>query len=127
MEPLQMGNGGFGAPAGTQDERTWAAISHIGPIAGYFIGFGHILLPLLIMIIKGPESEYVRENAREALNFQISITIYAVVAAILILALIGVPLLVAIAVFDLVCMLIAASKASQGETYRYPLCLRLVN
>ncbi|NUQ61126.1 MAG: DUF4870 domain-containing protein [Pirellulales bacterium] len=55
-----------------------------------------------------------------------SATIYFAVSAVLIIALVGIPLMIAVAVFDLVVVIIAIVKSNQGKRYRYPLCLRLI-
>lgn len=109
-------------------ERNWAVFAHLGGFALYLLpfAFGHLLVPLVIWLTKRHESAFIEENAREALNFQISITIYAVVAGVLAFVLIGFVLLFALAVFQFVFMVIASVRASQGEVYRYPLTLRLL-
>ncbi len=66
-------------------------------------------------------------HGKEALNFQISVTIYMAVAAVLMLVIIGFFLMIGIAVAAIVLVVIAAVKASNGELYRYPLTIRLVN
>ena len=110
----------------TPDERNLALLSHIGTLAGYLVGFGHILVPLLIWLLKKDESEFVRRNAVESLNFQISMTIWFIISAILVFVLIGIPMLVVLGIIDLVCIILATIRASHGETYRYPLTIRLV-
>lgn len=110
----------------SSEERTLAVVTHLAPVLGYAIGFGQILIPLLILLWKGKESEFIREHAVESLNFQISVFIYAVVAGVLMLVLIGFLLIGVLALFALVVMVLATLKASNGEFYRYPFCIRLV-
>jgi hypothetical protein len=110
-----------------KDARTWAMLCHIGTFAGYIIPFGHIIAPLVIWLIKKDESPFVDDQGKESLNFQISISIYAIIAALLTLVLIGVVLLIALLTFDMVMVIIAAVKSNSGEKYRYPLCLRFIN
>lgn len=110
----------------SSEERTLAAVTHLAPVLGYAIGFGQILIPLLILLWKGKESEFVREHALESLNFQISVFIYGLIAGLLMLVLIGFVLMGVLGLFALVAMILATLKASNGEFYRYPLCLRLV-
>ena len=83
-------------------------------------------LDLLLYLIKKDESPYVRHHAAEALNFQLSVIIYAIVSMILILVLIGILLILAVAIGALVFTIIAAIAASNGEEYRYPLTIRFV-
>ncbi|MCR8636714.1 MULTISPECIES: DUF4870 domain-containing protein [Paenibacillus] len=104
----------------TSDERTMALLSHILCIV---VGF---LAPLIIWLIKKDQSQYVDEHAKESLNFQISITIYSIIASVLMVVLIGFVLLPAIIVFMYVFCIIATIKANNGEMYRYPLTIRLI-
>jgi len=113
----------------TMDEkeaRTWAMLCHLGALAGYIIPFGHIIAPLVIWLIKKDESPLVDDQGKESLNFQISLTIYAIVAGLLTLVVIGFILLIALGIFDLIFVIIAAIKANSGEKYRYPLCIRFI-
>jgi uncharacterized Tic20 family protein len=112
----------------TDAERNWAVVCHLGGFALYLLpfAFGHVLVPLAVWLLKRSESPFIDANGREALNFQISITIYGIVAGVLAFVLVGFVLLAALAVFQFVLMVIASVRASQGEVYRYPLTLRLV-
>jgi hypothetical protein len=73
------------------------------------------------------DSQYVASNAKEALNFQISVFLYVLCCLPLALILIGVPLMILIGLGSLVLAVLAAVRASQGQFYRYPLTLRLVS
>ena len=110
-----------------KDARTWAMLCHLGGLGVYIVPtIGHLLAPLIIWLIKKDESPFVDDQGKEALNFQISITIYALVALLLTLIVIGFALLLVIGIFDLIMMIVAAVKANSGEKYRYPLCIRLI-
>ncbi len=107
-------------------ERNWGMACHLAALSGFVIPFGHIIGPLLIWLVKKDESEYVNDQGKESLNFQISVTIYLIIAAILILVIIGIFLIAAIGIFVLVMVILATIKASNGEKFRYPLTLRLI-
>ena len=109
-----------------KDARTWAMLCHVGAFAGYIIPFGHIIVPLIIWLIKKDESPFVDDQGKESLNFQISISIYAIIAALLTLVVIGAVLLIAVVIFDVIMVIIAAVRSNSGERYRYPLCMRLI-
>jgi len=109
-------------PEPDSDSKAWAVAAHLLPWVG--IGF---LGPLIIWLIKRDEDPFVEEHAREALNFQISLLIYMGVSAILIIVIIGFFLLLGFALFGFVIMIIAAVKAANGDTYRYPLSIRFIN
>jgi uncharacterized Tic20 family protein len=111
-----------------QNERTMAMLCHLSALAGLIgIPFGHVLGPLVVWMIKKDESAFVNDQGKEALNFQISTTIYLVVFVILSFLLIGIPLLIALVIFWLVIVIVAAVKANEGVPYRYPLTIRLIN
>jgi uncharacterized Tic20 family protein len=86
-----------------------------------------IIGPLIIMLTKGKESAYVRDQAVEALNFHIAMFIAAIVSAVLIIVIIGIFLLLAVGVCGVVFTIMAAIAANRGETYRYPVNLRLIH
>jgi uncharacterized Tic20 family protein len=109
-----------------KDARTWAMLCHIGAFAGYIIPFGHIVAPLVIWLIKKEGSPFVDDQGKESLNFQISMSIYAIIGLVLTLVVIGAVLLMAAVIFDVVMVIIAAVRANSGERYRYPLCMRFI-
>jgi len=77
-------------------------------------------------MLKKEEMPLVDDQGKEAVNFQISITIYFLVAAASIFCVIGFVLAPAVLIFDLVFTIIAAMKAGSGEAYRYPLTIRFI-
>ncbi len=109
---------GVGFP--DKDECNMAMLAHLlGALVG-FIG------PLIIWLIKKDEYAFVDDQGKEAVNFQISIVIYAIVSFVLTLILIGFLLLLAVIVFNIVCIIKAALKANNGERYRYPMSIRII-
>ena len=101
-------------------------IAHLSGFAGYFTGIGHLLGPLIVWLSKRDGNPFIDDQGKEALNFQISITIYFAISVLLCFVLVGFVLLGVVSVFQIVCMIIAAIKASDGIAFRYPLTLRLV-
>ncbi len=104
----------------TNDEKTWGLIAHISAMVSLFLG------PLLVLLIKGNESRYVRAHAIEALNFSITLTIGYLVSFPLMMFFIGLCALPLLALSGLVLHVMAGVKAFQGGSYRYPLALRLI-
>jgi uncharacterized Tic20 family protein len=101
---------------------------HLSALAGFVIpALGHILGPLIVWLVKRGDSPEIDEHGKEALNFQITMLIYNVVAGILCLVLIGFILLPILHVLNVVFVIIAALRAGEGKMYRYPLTLRLVS
>lgn len=115
-----------GPPQASPDERTWGMLSHLSALAGYIIPFGNIIGPLVVWLIKKDQMPFVEDQGKEALNFQISVTIYAFVSIVLIFVVVGILLLIAVGIFSLVMIIIASIKANSGEAYRYPLCIRFL-
>jgi len=101
-------------------------LCHLSALSGFIIPFGSLLGPLVVWQIKKNQYPIVDDQGKEALNFQITVTLAAIVSAILIVLLIGIFLLIAVGIASLVFTIIAAIKANNGETYRYPFALRLI-
>lgn len=110
----------------TQDERTWGMFAHLSTFAGFLLPLGSVLGPLVVWLVKRDQSPFVAEQGREALNFNISVLLAAIVCAVLVYVFIGILLGVALCIFWLTVTIIAAIKASEGVHYRYPFALRLV-
>jgi uncharacterized Tic20 family protein len=111
----------------SESERTWAMLAHLAALAGIVVWIvGAILGPLIVWLVRRDESDFVAEHAREALNFNITVAIGAVMCLLLMLVFIGFILGAALFIAWLVLTLVAAIKASEGQHYRYPVSLRLV-
>lgn len=102
-------------------ERIWIVLSHLSWLIGV-----PFLLPLVVYLVMRHESPVVAANAREALNFHLSLSIYTLCCVPLALILIGVPLLIVVGFGGLILSIVAAVKGSDGIIYRYPACLRLI-
>lgn len=122
-----------------------AALCHLAGLAMYVgVPLGNILGPLLVWLLGRSRNAFVDDQGKEALNFQISFTIYAVVLFILgVIAFVGffrtdvVPIAVSgfalliiigviLAVLQFVLVIVAAVQAGNGTRYRYPLTMRLI-
>jgi uncharacterized Tic20 family protein len=111
----------WGPPLPRDEELVWAILAHLS----VFVGLP-ILGPLVIYLVKKDDAPFARHHAAEALNFHITMAIATVVAAVLVLVLIGLVLLPAIGIFSAVMAVVATVAASNRQWYRYPLTLRLV-
>ena len=111
----------------TQEEKTFGMLVHLSALAQFILPtFGSILGPLIIWLIKKDQSEWVNQQGKEALNFNISIAIYAIVSGLLVFIVIGIFLLIAIGIFWLVMVIIATVKVNNLEDFQYPLAIRLI-
>ena len=103
------------------DDKNIATVTHLGGTVFSFIP------ALIVWILKKDDSAYIADQAKEALNFQITVLIAQFIAGILAIILIGFLFMGIIWILNVVFCIIAAIASSKGETYRYPLCLRLIN
>jgi uncharacterized protein len=108
--------------------RSWCVACHLSALAGFVVpAVGHVLGPLIVWLIKRGDSPEIDAHGKEALNFQISMLIYNLVAGVLCLLLIGFVLLAVLHILNVVFVILAALKAGEGQMYRYPLTIRLIN
>ena len=112
----------------SQEERNLAMICHLGAFAGFVIPipFIGIIVPLVIWQTKKDESSYVDFHGKEAVNFQLSVAIAYLIGFVLLFVIIGFLILPAVALLNLVFVIIAAIKANEGAYYSYPVTLRLI-
>ena len=114
--------GGYGsAPGGSpsqlsqSDERMWSLMAHIGAVLVSFIA------PLVVMLVQGDKSAFVKRHSVESLNFQITLLIVGIPLTLITCG-IGAIIFVVGYVFEI----IGGIKANNGEEYRYPVNIRLV-
>ncbi|MBN1972034.1 MAG: DUF4870 domain-containing protein [Sedimentisphaerales bacterium] len=111
----------------SKDARMWGMFCHLAALAGYVVpAFGWVIGPLVVWLIKKEEFPFVNEQGKESINFQISMFIYAAISGLLCFLCIGFFLLAAVAIVDIVFIIMAAIKANNGEHYRYPLTIRFI-
>ncbi len=108
------------------NEKQWTFICHLSGLCGYIIPFGNLIVPLIIWSAKKDEMPLVDAHGKEALNFQISITLYLVVSMVFIMVFIGIFMLMIVAILNVTLVIIAAIKADSGELYHYPLSIRFI-
>lgn len=113
-------------PSTAPVSRTFEVLSHALGFAGFVFPFGNILGPLIVWLMKKAESPSVDAHGKEALNFQISMTIWVLLCAASWLVLIGIILFPAALITGVVLTIIGTVKASNGELYRYPLTIRFI-
>lgn len=110
----------------SKNEQSMGMLCHLLALSGYLVPFGHLIGPLVIWLLKRQDMPFVESQGKESLNFQISITIYVGVSLVLCFVLIGFPLLIGLAIFNLVVIIMASIKASEGKPFTYPLCIRFL-
>ncbi len=109
------------------DDRFWASCCHLSAFAGFFLPFiGHFVAPIIIWLLKRHDSEFIDKQGKEAMCFQLSVTLYGIIGILLIPFLIGYFLLLILFMFWIVLVIVAAIKANDGLNFRYPLCIHFV-
>ncbi len=109
----------------SKESRNWATFAHLSAFV-MFLGIPSLIGPLVVWLAK-KDDPYVESQAKEALNFNISMLIYAIAAGISILLVIGIIALPVVFVTWFVLVIIAAIRSADGEQYRYPFTIRLVS
>lgn len=106
----------------SSEDRNLAMLTHL---SGILLGF---IVPLVIWLTNKdkPEKSWLNEQAKEALNFQITVAIAYVASVILSVILIGIFLALAVGVGNLILCILAGVAVNKGENYRYPFALRLI-
>jgi uncharacterized Tic20 family protein len=118
-----------------QEERTWAMVAHAGGPAGIVFSAGLLgfLVPLIVWLAKKDESEFINDQGKEALNFQLTLFLLHVGLWFFVLVTLGIGLLVAIPLMailwlvEIVLGVLAAIRSYDGQRYRYPLSVRLIS
>lgn len=107
-------------PLNPSDEKMWSTLIHIG---GIFFNFLPALIGYIVLKDRGP---FVQQHTRTALNFQITIAIAIAAGVILSVVLIGIPILFAAYIMNIILSIIAAIAANKGQSYEYPLAIKFI-
>jgi hypothetical protein len=108
-------------------ERIWGMLCHLTALLGLVgIPFGNIFGPFLVWLYKKKAYAMVDKQGRESLNFQLTMTILVLIAALLIYLKIGMMLIFVLASINVVLVLIASVQSYRGETFRYPFRIRFL-
>ena len=111
----------------TQDERTWGMLAHLAAFAGLVLPMaGNIVGPLIVWLVRREQSAFVAEQGKEAVNFNITVTLGALVCSLLVYIFIGILLGVGLFVYWLAMTILAGIRAGEGVPFRYPFALRLL-
>ena len=108
------------------EERTWGMLAHLAALSGYITGIGFIVGPLVVWLIKKDESDFVDDQGKESLNFQITVFIFYIISFILAFVVIGIFMLIALGLIQLILVIVAMIKANDGVRYRYPINFRFI-
>jgi hypothetical protein len=140
--PVPRENADENSTEALMSDNALLALAQLGPLFGYLmvltngmIGFPfawwgstfllpwRIVPPLVVLLVRGQDSPFVRQQSKYALNFQLSMTIYWIVTITLMFVLIGFLFVIPLALLELICIIIGAVKSSEGKPFRYPLAI----
>ncbi|GAB4211269.1 MAG: DUF4870 domain-containing protein [Synechococcales cyanobacterium] len=107
----------------TKQAPFWAMILHLSLLAGFVIPLAGLVAPIIIWQIKRAEFPELDVHGKMVTNWIISVIIYTVVSALLIVVLIGIPLLLVIGILSIVFPILGGIKANNGELWKYPLTI----
>ncbi|MGW8302150.1 MAG: DUF4870 domain-containing protein [Desulfobacterales bacterium] len=113
-------------PIGEKEERQWAMFAHLGTFSSIFVPLGNFIAPIVVWQLKKHESDFVVEQAKESLNFQITLILYFIISIPLCFIIIGFFLIFALVIFGLIMVIVGGIKANDGMDFCYPMTLRLI-
>jgi uncharacterized Tic20 family protein len=117
----------FSVPSSpTRDEKLWAMVAHLLGLVGHTVPFGNVIGPLVIWLVKRKEMPFVNDQGKEAVNFQITFSIYFLIGTALWTVVIGMIIVPIVYIVWLVLMIMAAIKSNDGVVYRYPATIRFI-
>ena len=102
------------------DEKMWATLTHVGGIVF------HWLAPLIAYLVLKDRGPFVRWHTRQALNFQLTLLLAYIAGGVLSLVFIGLFVILAAFVLNIVFGIVAAMAANRGEFYKYPIAIEFV-
>jgi uncharacterized Tic20 family protein len=107
----------------SRETNQWAMILHISQLAGYVIPGAGWVIPIVIWQVKKTEMPQLDAHGKVVMNWLLSVLVYGMVSSLLLLALIGVPLLIALGMLCLIFPIVGAVKATSGVVWKYPLSI----
>ncbi len=121
-----MGSGAYYGEVSDPEERNWSLLVHLSAFAGFLFPFANIIAPLIVWLIFRARSDMVDYHGKRALNFQISMTIFIIIAVIFSFVLIGIPFLIGLSIVSVVWTIVAAVRASRGDPPGYILSINFL-
>lgn len=115
-------------PNVTDDDRTYALLMHLSVIAHLFLTGFAILIPILMWRLRSDRSPFVDDHGREAVNFQITLILYTIIAIPIAIITCGVGGVIALIPYPLgiIGVILASMAANRGEYFRYPMTIRFL-
>jgi len=111
-----------------REDKQLLVITHLSQLITLLIGFGSLILPLILWLTQKEKIYAMNEHGKRIVNFQLSLLVYSIICIPLILLLgLGLLGLIIIGIIAITFPIINAIKASHGETPQYPLSLNFIS
>ena len=106
--------------------RQWAMFLHLSLLAGLIVPILGLVAPVVIWQLKKTDLPGLDVHGKVVMNWIISFIIYAVISALLMLVVVGIPLLIALGIVSIIFPIIGGIKANNGEVWHYPLTMEFL-
>ena len=117
------GSGAHYGPVSSPEERNWSMLLHLSALSGLIVPFANLIAPLVIWLMFRARSDMVDYHGKRAMNFQISMTIWTIIAGLFSIILIGLPFLIGLVIIWIIYEIVAAVRASRGDPPGYILSI----
>lgn len=121
-QPYFTGNEYWG-----MDLNTYCMLMHLAQFAGMVLPLAGLVLPIVMWQANKDKNAQIDEHGKNVVNWILSFILYVIGSAILCAILIGIPLLIAVGICDIVFIIMGAMKAKEGIAWKYPLSIRFFN
>ena len=127
MEDSQPSQQPIKTTKGPDDQRPWAIFCHLSALVMLLgVPLGNIWVPWVLWLIKKNDMPSVERAGKQSMNFQISMTLYTLIVFILCFVFVGFLLIFPLILFNVVLIIYASIKESNGEEFTYPLTIRFI-
>ncbi len=107
-----------------EQERLWAMLMHFSLLLNYAI-IGAVLA-IVIWQVKKKELPGLDAHGKNITNWIISSILYVAICSVLTVVLIGIPMLIALVVLNIVFPIMGGVKANNGQVWKYPLAITFI-
>lgn len=105
------------------DEKTFATLLHLSPFSNYIAPGAGIVLPIVMWVMSKDESPWLDAHGKVVLNWMVSSLIYMIIGIVLFFFIIGIPLLFALWICDIIFSIIGAVRSNEGKVWNYPMAI----
>ena len=109
-----------------RESRQWSMFLHLSVLTGFIVPLAGLVAPIVIWQMKKDDSPKLDMHGKIMVNWVLSMILYMIVSVVLSFVVIGLPMLLALVVLNIVFPIIGGIKANNGETWRYPLSIRFM-